>query len=492
MNPPRYPTLYQVNTRVWVQSLTQQLGRAATLDDIPDAALDEWVSLGFDWIYCLGVWQMGAVGQKVSRSNPIWQAEYRQLLEDLTDEDICGSCFAVTGYTVSQRMGGNAAIVRLRDRLHQRGLKLMLDFVPNHTAPDHPWTQTHPEYYMPGTEEQLAQEPENYCKLSLSSGDRVFAYGRDPYFPGWCDTLQLNYGNTDLQAAQVSELLNIAQLCDGVRCDMAMLVLPEIFQRIWGVPTPPFWETAIDKVRFQHPGFLFMAEVYWDMEWTLQQKGFDYTYDKRLYDRLIERHAHPVREHFWANLDYQRRSARFLENHDEPRIAGTLPLDVHQAAAILTFLSPGLRFFHQGQLAGWQHKISVHLQRGRPEPTDPALQAFYHQLLTCLQLPILRQGEWQLAECAAAWNGNVTWDNFIAFSWKYEEQRLLVIVNYAPHQSQCYIKISDSDDLAGRLIQLKDLTSATAYDRPGDCLRSGMYLDLPAWGYHVFDLNSID
>ncbi|MDX2242816.1 MAG: alpha-amylase family glycosyl hydrolase [Leptolyngbyaceae cyanobacterium bins.302] len=494
MKSPQYPSLYQVNIRVWLQKLTRQLNRPATLDDIPDNALDEWVSLGFDWIYVLGVWQTGIAAPKVSRTNPEWVAAYQRLLADLTDEDVCGSCFAVTGYTVHQLMGGNAALERLRDRLHQRGLKLMLDFVPNHTAPDHPWVQLHPDYYVPGTPEQHAQEPQNYCLVSLPSGDRVFAYGRDPYFAGWCDTLQLNYGNPALHTAQANELLNIAQLCDGVRCDMAMLILPEIFQRTWGIPVEPFWQQAIDKVRFQHPGFVFMAEVYWDMEWTLQQLGFDYTYDKRLYDRLVEQHARPVREHFWADLNYQSKSARFLENHDEPRAAGTFPPDVHQAAAILTFLCPGLRFFHQGQLEGFKHHISIHLQRGPNEPTDEAIQAFYRELLACLQNPVVRDGFWQLADCYPAWDDNWSSDHFISFCWRGKDgKRLLVIVNYADDDSQCYLKIPGAGDLAGKEYQLKDLMGAAVYDRPGDLFLSrGVYFDLPAWGYHVFEMNLID
>ena len=485
-----YPSLYQVNTRVWLQLLTRQLGRAATLDDIPDTALDEWSRLGFDWVYFLGVWQTGSVAPQVSRSNPEWVAEYHRLLSDLTDADVCGSCFAVTGYTVHQAMGGHGAMERLRDRLHQRGLKLMLDFVPNHTAPDHPWVQSHPDFYVAGTVAQLEWEPQNYCRL----GDRIFAYGRDPYFPGWCDTLQLNYGNPDLQTAQSQELLKIAQLCDGVRCDMAMLVLPEIFQRTWGITTQPFWQGAIAQVRHQHPGFVFMAEVYWDMEWTLQQLGFDYTYDKRLYDRLVERHARPVREHFWADLGYQTQSARFLENHDEPRAAGTFPPDVHQAAAILTFLCPGLRFFHQGQFEGFKQRISVHLQRGPSEPTDSAIQTFYQKLLTCLRIPAIREGDWQLADCYPAWHDNWSSDDFIAFSWRGKAgQRLLIVVNYAPHDSQCYLKIPGAGDLAGNTYQLQDCMSPAVYDRPGDLfLTQGIYFDLPAWGYHVFEMNPVD
>ena len=85
-----------------------------------------------------------------------------------------------------------------------------------------------------------------------------------------------------------------------------------------------------------------MAEVYWDMEWTLQQQGFNYAYDKRLYDRLREGHARPVREHLLAEIGYQNKLARFLENHDECRAAATFEPAQHQAAAIITFLSPGL------------------------------------------------------------------------------------------------------------------------------------------------------
>ncbi len=490
MNSSFYPSLYQINTRVWLNRLSRQIRRPATLDDIPDAELDEIAKLGFDWVYFLSVWQTGEAGRKVSRANPQWLAEYRELLPNLQEEDICGSGFAITSYTLSSKLGEPEALSRLRDRLHQRGLKLMLDFVPNHTAPDHPWVQAHPEYYVPGTEAQLREQPQNYIKVDLPQGATILAYGRDPYFDGWPDTLQLNYGNPALQTAMSEELLQISQWCDGLRCDMAMLVLPEIFQRTWGITIEPFWEKATQKVRERHPDFIFMAEVYWDLEWALQQRGFDYTYDKRLYDRLHEQHARPVNEHFWADLDYQQKSARFLENHDEPRAASTFPPNIHEAAAVLTNFCPGLRFFHQGQLEGWQQKISVHLCRGPEQATDKDLQGFYRRLLAVLCLGLFRNGDWQLLECKPAWESNWTWECFIAFAWQGEDgKRAIAVVNYAPNQSQCYVPLPWSN-LGAQMYQLKDLMGAASYDRRGaDLLVPGLYLDLPAWGYHVFDLS---
>jgi glycosidase len=486
-----YPSLFQINTRVWLTELSRGLSRPASLDDIPDAELDRLARLGFDWIWLLSVWQTGAAGQRVSRSNAEWRKEFAATLPDLREEDIAGSGFAITGYTVHQRLGGDASLARLRARLRTRGLKLMLDFVPNHTGLDHPWVESHPEYYVAGSEDDLQRAPQNYIRIKRKSGDRILAHGRDPYFPGWPDTLQLDYSNWATQEAMIAELFKIAGQCDGVRCDMAMLVLPEVFERTWGRRPQPFWPRATQEVRKRSAGFCFMAEVYWDLEWTLQQQGFDYAYDKRLYDRLREGHARPVREHFHAGLDYQNKLARFMENHDEPRAAATFASEVHLAAAVITFLSPGLRFFHQGQFEGRRKRISPHLVRAPVESPDKTLQQFYDRLLSILRLSALRSGDWQLLECAPAWDGNGTWDGFLVFAWQEPGgKRLLVAVNYSGNQGQCYVRLPFAD-LAGRSVRLNDLMGPAAYDRAGDELLSrGLYLDLRPWAYHVFEVTS--
>ena len=318
----------------------------------------------------------------------------------------------------------------------------------------------------------------NYTWVQRKAGGRLLAYGRDPYFSGWPDTLQLNYGNPATQEAMIGELRKIAGQCDGVRCDMAMLVLPEVFERTWGLRAELFWPRAIRCVREKAPGFCFMAEVYWDMEWTLQQQGFDYTYDKRLYDRLREGHARPVREHLCADADYQDKMARFLENHDEPRAAAVFSREMHHAAAAITYLSPGLRFFHQGQFEGRKKRISPHLGRGPREAVDPVLQEFYRRLLGVLRLPAVRDGQWQLLQCVPAWDGNWTSDCYVVFGWEHSSgQRLVVAANYAASQSQCRAKLP-FNDLAGSQWRLQDHFSAATYDRDGNELQSqGLFLE---------------
>lgn len=487
---PTHPSLYQINTRVWLTDISRRLGRQATLDDIPDESLDRSADLGFDWIWFLGVWQTGTVGARISRSNPEWRHEFQHTLPDLKDEDIAGSCFAITAYEVPADRGGDAALARLRQRLNDRGLRLMLDFVPNHTALDHPWMWLHPEYYVVGSEDQLRDEPHNYGRFGGGGRAPIVAYGRDPYFPGWPDTAQLDYSNPATHRAMRAELARVAARCDGVRCDMAMLLLPHVFERTWGVRGPPFWPVAIDEVKRRYPKFVFMAEVYWDLEWTLQQQGFDFTYDKRLYDRLREGRAEPVCDHLRAGLEYQNRLARFIENHDEPRAAAVFPPDQHKAVAIVTFLSPGLRFVHDGQIEGRTHRISPHLVRAPVEAVDAALRDFYLELLGVLHHPAVRQGEWQLLDVVPAWSGNDSYRCLLVWAWHTPNERLLVAVNVASHASQGFVRLPFIEASPMEYL-FSDLTSTANYVRPADDLATrGLYLDMPAWGYHVFRVSS--
>ena len=284
-----------------------------------------------------------------------------------------------------------------------------------------------------GARNRLAPRRKTICGSKPIGGREFLAHGRDPNYPGWPDTLQLDYANPQLQKSQIDELITIAGKCDGVRCDMAMLVLPEVFQRTWGVTPEPFWPKATVAVRSAHPAFTFMAEVYWDLEWALQQQGFDYCYDKRLYDRLQSSDVRSIREHLRAGLDYQDKLAQFLENHDEPRAASTFQWPKHRAAAAITFLSPGLRFFHQGQLEGARVRVPVHLCRGPSEPTNQEVAAFYDKLLPILKdIDAFRNGDWSQIDPLPAWPGNWSSEGFVSYAWAgKDEGRYVAVINYA-------------------------------------------------------------
>jgi glycosidase len=494
---PRYPSLYQINTRVWLRELSDHLGRSATLADVPDEFLDQVTSLGFDYVWFLGLWQTGPAGRQVSLSHSDWLKEFQATLPGFTEADVSGSPFAITGYNLHRDFGEEADLLCLKERLKARGLKLIVDFVPNHTAPDHPWVEQHPEFYIQGSLADLEREPHNYRQVQTSRGPLILAYGRDPYFPGWPDTFQLNYRHPALREAMLQVLLNLAEIADGVRCDMAMLVLPEVFQRTWGDRSfpadgsaqvdEPFWPEATGRVKAKNPHFIFMAEVYWDLEWELMQQGFDYCYDKKFYDRLLSQDAAAVRGHLRADMAYQNRLVRFLENHDEPRAAHDFPNPVHQAAAVVTYFTPGLRFFHEGQLEGRCVKASMHLGRRPEEEIDQILEEFYGKLLACLNRPEVRDGRWQLLEIHPAWEGNPTYDRFLAYAWEGGTgQCLLVAINYGPSQGQCHVAWPFSD-MEGKKVILRDLISEARYEWEGEALLyRGLYVDLPAWGFHVF------
>jgi hypothetical protein len=488
-NWPAYPTVYEINTWAWLHDLTQEASRPVTLGSVPQAELERLADYGFDALWLMGVWQRSPRGREIAQGLPHLQAEYRRALPDYTSEDVVGSPYAIYRYQVDPAIGGDEELVALREQLGQLGLRLILDFVPNHLAIDHDWVADHPDHLMQASPTELQDGTDNYFRAQ----GRVFAHGRDPNFPGWTDTVQLDYRQPHVRRAMTDVLLAVAGRCDGVRCDMAMLVMRDVFLRTWGgdfdPPEAEFWPGAIAEVKRSSPGFLMVAEAYWDLEFELQQMGFDYVYDKRLYDRLLEDDVTLVQEHLQlASLEYQTRLVRFVENHDEPRALAAFGPQRSQAAAVVTLTLPGMRLVHDGQMEGRRLKLPVQLGRRSVESSEPGMEAFYRQLLTALGHPIFHAGQWQLLEPERAWPGNPSHGDYVAHSWALGKARRLVVVNLASGWSQCYVRL-DWPDLAGRTWELVDLLSEARYIRDGDdLLARGLYLDMPGYGTHLFQL----
>jgi glycosidase len=360
---PRYPLVYEINTRVWLRDLSARHERTVTLATVPAEELAPIAALGFDAVWLMGVWSTGPEPVWAARNEASLRAEYERALPGVTDDDIIGSPYAVSRYEVADEIGGPGGLQVIRARLASLGVRVILDFVPNHTARDHRLVRERPDAFLLGTAEDLARDPRSFFR---SREGPIVAHGRDPHYPAWTDTAQVNFASRAGRGAMREILVRIAGQCDGLRCDMAMLVLPDVFARTWQgrlgqePVVDSFWREAIPAVLARHPRFLFLAEAYWGLEDRLHEAGFHFCYDKELYDLLRDRDAAGVRRHLRRPAEFQDRSARFIENHDEPRAAIAFgPLA--RAAAVTTFCAPGLRLFHEGQLSGRWVLISVEL-----------------------------------------------------------------------------------------------------------------------------------
>ncbi|HTO92864.1 MAG TPA: alpha-amylase family glycosyl hydrolase [Bacteroidota bacterium] len=495
--------LYEVNTRVLLGELSIAAGKPVTLATIPASLLAEWERFGIDAVWLMGVWSSGPGGVAIARRDEGVRSACREALPDFTEGDIGGSPYAVHAYEIPDSFGGAKALAALRESLAERGIGLVLDFVPNHTARDHAWVGAHPEYYVRGKERDAEERPDLFFRAAAGKGHITLAMGRDPSFAGWTDTAQLNVRHKGARRAMVQLLERIAGMCDGVRCDMAMLVLNSVFTRTWGELATPegedpageeFWKEAISAVRARYPEHLFIAEAYWNMEWELQQLGFDYTYDKTLYDRLLREGAGSVRDHLRAEIEYQKHSLRFIENHDEPRAASSLSSEpwLYAASTVIATV-PGMVMFHEGQFEGRRAKLPVQLTRRPAEDVATRTKAFYKKLLNVIASPSFKEGSWRLLMPRAAWHENYTWGNFLVFWWHLPSAgggTRLVVINYAPLSGQCYVDIP-LEDLPGGSIEFRDLMSPAAYTRDRNGLASrGLYFDIEPYGIHIFEVSS--
>jgi glycosidase len=481
--PPR-PTVYEINTAVWLERLGRDRGRPLTLDEVPAAAWDALAALPVDAVWLMGVWQRSPAGLAIARADPALDASNRAALPDLRDEDVIGSPYCVRDYLVDERFGGPAALAVARAALARSGLGLILDYVPNHVAPDHPWTATRPDVLIAGGEDDLREQPDAF----LRTAGGIFARGRDPYFPPWPDVVQLNAFAPALRDAVAGTLIAIGDQCDGLRCDMAMLMTNDVFARTWGEragppPAEDYWPVLIGRVKAAHPDLLFIAEAYWDMEWTLQQQGFDLCYDKRLYDRLAHESAESVRGHLQADAAYQEGLIRFIENHDEPRAAETFGAGHARAAAVTVSTLQGARLYHDGQLEGPRTRIPVFLGRGPDEPVDGDLRAFYERLLRAVADSDLRHGDWRLCD-VDGWPDNDSHRRLVAWCWTTPEAHELVVVNLSGAPAQGRVR-PPWDDLGGRTWDVVDRLDDRRFERGGDAtVADGLYVGLDPWGAH--------
>lgn len=370
--------LYEIHVATWLSRLSEDMGNQISLSSVPDCELDRIAGLGMDSVWLMGIWERSPAAAEINRSDNSLVDHLKALLPDYSDSDIIGSAYSIKSYTVDQRFGTDVELIQLRQRFASRGMRLVLDFVPNHTAPDNAWLHEHPDYYITSSYEQV-----DFRKL----GDKFFALGKDPTLDAWNDVIQLNAFSPGYRAASIETLKHLASMCDGVRCDMAMLMLSGVFAEAWHdnnpiEPTSEYWQEVITSVKQVSPEFVFIAESYWNTEALLVTLGFDYCYDKPVYDYLVKGDFTAVETRIKDLETIKDHLVHFIENHDEQRAAQVFSVENNIAAAKYIASLPGMHLWHDGQCEGYRKHTPVHVQRGPVEPTNQTLLKAYRALLS--------------------------------------------------------------------------------------------------------------
>ncbi|MGD9851582.1 MAG: alpha-amylase family glycosyl hydrolase [Nitrospirales bacterium] len=488
-----HPHLFELNTWVWLSELSLKRNRTLRLADVPDREWDDLQAKGFDGVWLMGIWERSPRSRQIARAYPDLQKEYAQALPDWQPADVVGSPYSIRAYRPDPELASWEQLEEVKEKLHDRGMKLILDFVPNHTALDHEWVVHHPEYYIQGASTEAMNYPSEFFSVETSEGIRYLAHGKDPHSSPWTDTAQLNFFHPHTRQALLHELQNMADCCDGVRCDMAMLVLNEVFGQTWknqvtGLESPnkEFWSEAIALL----PGFIWMAEVYWEREWELQQLGFHYTYDRRLYQRLRFSSPHEVALHLQANLDYQCRSVRFMENHDEERAMVVFGAKKHEAVSLVMATIPGMRFYHQGQLEGRRLRIPVQLARASLEMPDRDVQQWYERLLSITNEEVFHLGRWRIVSILSSVDSSC--EPLIAYQWKLGTKRALVVVNLSalPAGGTVFLddEVSKHDQpVSTDFITVQELfTNAESKWKQGELSQQGLPVQVPPHEGRIF------
>ncbi len=487
------PRIYQASARHLVTG-TNPAGLQGSLDDIGNDWLLQLVAQGFDWLYLYGIWDSGNAGRMVSRAHPsMWASQTRELPNG-SISDVSGSPFAIKEYRQDPRLGEPGALARLWGRCQSAGLKLMLDFVVNHTALDHPWLTHRPEWFVQSKNDSADNRPDGFIPLPTMRGWSIFAHGKDPYFPSWVDTLQLNLLHPDLIQAHTENLLQAASQCDGLRADMAMLALPDIFRKTWGSLADPadgspladedFWTTAIDRLRSTHPNCVLCGEIYWSLEGRMLDMGFDLAYDKSAYDLLRHGDGRALNTYETTVADRSPSLLRFAENHDEERMFTAFGKDRAMAALPLVLLHDGPILVHDGQLQGSLINAGIHLSRKAPEPIDLAVAKIVD--LFC-QLRLDRKNP-ELIVLQPAWDGNPSHECLITKGWQSETKAYLLCVNFAGYSSQGRLRLP-LHWIGPDGLEMIDLHGGHTFARTRtEQLTEGLFVDLPSFGMHLFEI----
>eukprot|EP01080_Neovahlkampfia_damariscottae_P010238 gene10238-2658_t len=460
------------------------------LKEVNDSHWKKLKADGVDIIWLMGLWKVGDYA--LCRGTDIKLREYYgKDYPDYSMEDIIGSPYAVVDYTVNPEIGTDQDVIDIRKKFNDMGLELMTDFVPNHSAVDCDYAKTHPEYFVLAPPSM--KKPYNPHDF-LPNG---IAYGKDPYSGGWIDTIQWNVWNPTAKLEIIKNIVKVASMSDHIRVDMAMLLINNIFDSTWGNiikergwqrPSTEFWSDAISIVKQRFPKVKFTAEVYWDLERTLLDQGFDFVYDKSFYDILREGNTHKIKDRI-SHSNFLGQSSKckhieffeilVIENHDEPRAVHNFHgVPRANAAAMISFLLPGMRFHHHGQWVGKKNRLVVQLKKGQNENDNQQAIDFYKKFLPISNHEVFKHGEWKICK---------TEGDLLAWRFEYQNHKRLVVINYSHNAHGAKITGVDNASGSGK-VKMNDLMTGRITEIDAEELRNqGIYRHLNPFQGEVFE-----
>ncbi len=483
--------LYEINARLWLTELKDKYQDSLFLIDVPD---DEWTTIrnkGFEWIWLMGVWETAEVDD-LDRY-PFLKSVFDEALPTWQKPDTVGSPYSIMKYSLNPYLGNKGDLAELKSKLNSFGIKLILDFIPNHLSYLTTYLQTNVDYFIHSKTEIRERR-----KLFFHTGTNYIAMGKDPHFDPWTDTSQLNIFNEKTRLFMINNLRHIAKHADGVRCDMAMLVLNDIFNSTWGwllkkqgffIPQQEFWSIAIQEIKSEFPEFTFIAEVYWNLECKLQDLGFDYTYDKRLYDELKNSTGANIYNYINRNFPFQEKAMRFIENHDEERAIKVFGSQKSLAAFVIISTLPGMTLVHQGQVIGKTVKAPLRLLRIKDENIDRDLNAKYEIIFQFLSNIESNVSKFSFIKITQAWAYNDSHYNITSWIWRTKQKFFLIVVNYSSIMSQANLKLP-KDILVQNNLIFSDKYGEKEYIR--DCkslIEEGLFVELKPYNFHLFEVN---
>ncbi len=489
------PHIYEINLMTWLFELTRREGREINLKNIPRGEWRRLKEMGMDLIWLMGIWERSPCSVDRARDAAPLVEACRSILKDFEMRDIAGSPYAIHDYIPDYRFGSAEDLLALKKTLEDEGLSLILDFVPNHTACDHPWVKKNPQRYIRQNPTGGENCREGFFLADTGSGKQCIAHGKDPYFPPWTDTAQINYGNPETLEAMADLLVGLATYCHGLRCDVAMLVLRDVFQKTWGAflrkpeDAGEFWPAAISRLRSNNDRCLLIAEAYWGRGAELISTGFDYVYDKDLYDLMVRRDIRGLRHTLSRPVADQERMLRFLENHDEPRAIEAFGRERIKAAMLIHATLPGMRFWQHGQFEGGRVRVPVQLRRGPVEPVDQALLGFSERLMMEVSHPVFHEGHWEM--CATSgWEDNPSHEMLLAWYWGLGHERRLVVINFSESSIHGYVKIRPEWLPEGEDLILTDPIKGERFPRSRSELQeSGLFVGIEKGDFHFLNID---